>query len=273
MQVHRGVYEAAKLLYERFRPMVEEHLASSPFAKITFVGHSWAGRSARCSCSCSCTGVCSRCPPSARPTPSARPPSSARPLGPAASPRCPQQGLSPPDLALAAAPQAAPARCARLFRPFRLWSWRCSHRGKKCSSVPACCGLFLPSTGVPRLQCGMKPAWRPEELSVSVTAVRRWHLPAPGAPTSSGSIRGPLPAGAFLPPEEAARTLLERLGLPPGAIRNVIMHRDIVPRAFACDYTLVADLLARVGGRFPRARLPAEPAWPPGALPSLDAVE
>jgi hypothetical protein len=30
----------------------------------------------------------------------------------------------------------------------------------------------------------------------------------------------------------------------------VIMHRDIVPRAFACDYSLVADLLARVGDGF-----------------------
>ena len=28
------------------------------------------------------------------------------------------------------------------------------------------------------------------------------------------------------------------------------MHRDIVPRAFACDYSLVADLLARVGDGF-----------------------
>lgn len=51
-------------------------------------------------------------------------------------------------------------------------------------------------------------------------------------------------------PELADRSLLERLGLPMGAIRNVIMHRDIVPRAFACDYKLVADLLARVGDGF-----------------------
>lgn len=28
------------------------------------------------------------------------------------------------------------------------------------------------------------------------------------------------------------------------------MHKDIVPRAFACDYSLVADLLRRVGGSF-----------------------
>ena len=45
-------------------------------------------------------------------------------------------------------------------------------------------------------------------------------------------------------------SLLQRLGLPEGAFRNVVMNRDIVPRAFACDYTLVADLLRRVGGGF-----------------------
>ena len=42
-QVHRGVYDAAKRLYQRFRPMLEEHLASSPFAKVAFVGHSLGG--------------------------------------------------------------------------------------------------------------------------------------------------------------------------------------------------------------------------------------
>ena len=36
MQVHRGVYVAAEILYERFKPMVEEQLASSPFAKVAF---------------------------------------------------------------------------------------------------------------------------------------------------------------------------------------------------------------------------------------------
>lgn len=44
--------------------------------------------------------------------------------------------------------------------------------------------------------------------------------------------------------------LLERVGLPEGAVRNVLMARDIVPRAFACDYTLVADILKRVSPSF-----------------------
>ncbi len=34
--VHRGVYEAALVLYERFLPMVEEHVRANPFAKLAF---------------------------------------------------------------------------------------------------------------------------------------------------------------------------------------------------------------------------------------------
>lgn len=41
LQVHRGVYNAAEILYQRYLPMVEEQLASSPFAKVAFTvcGH------------------------------------------------------------------------------------------------------------------------------------------------------------------------------------------------------------------------------------------
>lgn len=44
--------------------------------------------------------------------------------------------------------------------------------------------------------------------------------------------------------------VLDRLGLPHDAVRNVIMHNDIVPRAFACDYALVADFLKSVHENF-----------------------
>eukprot|EP00200_Dunaliella_tertiolecta_P009218 CAMPEP_0202391792 /NCGR_PEP_ID=MMETSP1127-20130417/92026_1 /ASSEMBLY_ACC=CAM_ASM_000462 /TAXON_ID=3047 /ORGANISM="Dunaliella tertiolecta, Strain CCMP1320" /LENGTH=1603 /DNA_ID=CAMNT_0048994249 /DNA_START=136 /DNA_END=4947 /DNA_ORIENTATION=+ len=37
--------------------------------------------------------------------------------------------------------------------------------------------------------------------------------------------------------------ILQRLGLTDRHFVNIIMHRDIVPRAFGCDYALVADLL------------------------------
>lgn len=44
--------------------------------------------------------------------------------------------------------------------------------------------------------------------------------------------------------------LLARLGLSEHIIRNVVMSRDIVPRAFACDYSLVASVLRSWGPAF-----------------------
>lgn len=49
---------------------------------------------------------------------------------------------------------------------------------------------------------------------------------------------------------QAGGGLLATLGLQEGAVRNILMSRDIVPRAFACDYTLVADILKRVSPSF-----------------------
>ena len=40
------------------------------------------------------------------------------------------------------------------------------------------------------------------------------------------------------------------LGLRDHAVRNVIMHRDIVPRAFSCDYSPVSDILRGWGPGF-----------------------
>ncbi len=48
----------------------------------------------------------------------------------------------------------------------------------------------------------------------------------------------------------SAAPLLSRLGLPQHVVRNVVMARDIVPRAFACDYSLVADILKGWGNSF-----------------------
>lgn len=45
--------------------------------------------------------------------------------------------------------------------------------------------------------------------------------------------------------------ILEQLGLDENHVRCVIMHRDIVPRAFSCNYpNYVAQLLKRLSGTF-----------------------
>lgn len=44
--------------------------------------------------------------------------------------------------------------------------------------------------------------------------------------------------------------LLEKLGLSSDSVIDTIMHKDIVPRAFACDYSPVAVLLRNLGGNF-----------------------
>lgn len=45
--------------------------------------------------------------------------------------------------------------------------------------------------------------------------------------------------------------LLQKLKLPKNHIQSLMMHRDVVPRAFACDYPdHVAEVLKRLNGRF-----------------------
>eukprot|EP00963_Diacronema_lutheri_P002230 scaffold148_cov341-Pavlova_lutheri.AAC.38 len=45
-------------------------------------------------------------------------------------------------------------------------------------------------------------------------------------------------------------SLLERFGFDKSDVQNVMMHRDVVPRAFSCDYALVAPLLQNVNQTF-----------------------
>lgn len=76
----------------------------------------------------------------------------------------------------------------------------------------------------------------------------RWRKAAEDAPLegnrSASRRRGVVRAA------QCGGGLLAGLGLPEGAVRNVVMSRDIVPRAFACDYALVADILKRVSPSF-----------------------
>ena len=60
-QVHRGTYEAAQVLYERFLPLIYEHLDSSPFSKISFTVRAMAPAVCAFWCGgvvCVCVCVC-----------------------------------------------------------------------------------------------------------------------------------------------------------------------------------------------------------------------
>ena len=147
VKVHRGVYETAMIFYDRFLPLVQDHVASSPNSRIAFTGHSLGGS------------------------------------------------------------------LATLLMMMYL------HRGVVSAENLAPVYTF----GAPAIFCeGTAGACGVGgDCSISSTS-------------SSSSPEG----------------LLKKLGLPSTAVRNVVMHKDIVPRAFACDYSLVADLLKRVGESF-----------------------
>ncbi|KAK9161713.1 hypothetical protein Syun_008054 [Stephania yunnanensis] len=72
-------------------------------------------------------------------------------------------------------------------------------------------------------------------------------------------IRGEVPRTSLLPVVMfgapyimcGGDQLLRRLGLPRSHVRSITMHRDIVPRAFSCDYPdHVAEFLKAINGNF-----------------------
>lgn len=158
-KVHRGVYEAALVLYERFLPLVEEHVRANPFAKLAFTGHSLGGSIATLLVMMYVhRGV-----------------------------------ISPVNLAPTYTFGAPAVFC----------------EGSCCGSGETC-------------DAG--------DLSVPPRSI------------------------------DAAHGVLARVGLKESSVKNVVMHKDIVPRAFACDYSSVADILKRVGESFRDHRCLAGPA-------------
>lgn len=67
------------------------------------------------------------------------------------------------------------------------------------------------------------------------------------APSSPSSFTGSIAATAASMEQVQSLPLglLAALGLTNDHVVNVIMHKDIVPRAFVCDYTVVAGMLQR----------------------------
>ena len=158
VKVHRGVYETAMLLYDRFLPLVQDHIASSPTARIAFTGHSLGGSLA--------------------------------------------------TLLMMMYVRRGVVSAANLAPVYTF--------GAPAIFCEGACGTA---------GCGACPL--PDSNTTSSDTS-----------TTSSSVKS------------GGGGVLDKLGLPTGAVRNIIMHKDIVPRAFACDYSLVADLLRRVGESF-----------------------
>ncbi|CAG9463871.1 unnamed protein product [Pedinophyceae sp. YPF-701] len=155
--IHKGVYQVAQSLYERIVPLVHDHLSSSPYARVCFVGHSLGG------------------------------------------------ALSSALMMMAI------------------------HRG-----------VAKPEQLEPVYTFGGAAAFCDTRLD------------------RGGDAPGPVA------PEDAARghncPFLARFGLPPSMVKNVVMHRDAVPRAFFCDYSPVRDIMLSWGGPYAKHPLLAKPS-------------
>ncbi|KIY97223.1 hypothetical protein MNEG_10738 [Monoraphidium neglectum] len=167
IKVHRGAYEAACALYDRFLPLVQEQVHSHALARVAFTGHSIGGSMA--------------------------------------------------------------TLLALMFR----------HRGVLRADQLAPTVTF----GSPAILCARARGSRGGGSGSGACGSACSGCAAPCARNGGGAGCG------------CGGGLLERLGLAEGAVRNVIMTRDIVPRAFACDYSLVADILRSWGPQW---------RWAPG---------
>ncbi|KXZ44292.1 hypothetical protein GPECTOR_70g523 [Gonium pectorale] len=215
VKVHRGVYEAALVLYDRFLPLVYEHLESSPFSKVTFTGHSIGGSLATLLLLMyRHRGVL--------------PPHSIAPVYTFGAPAVFCQTAHAHSHSHGSAAASAPGRAGSPGSSAAVSSssgsslWSLS-TGGSLSSVSSLCSM-----------------------EDGAAAAAPHPATAAAAAGAESSVAPPHACGCAC----GADTLLARLGLPPAAVRNVIMARDVVPRAFACDYSPVADILRSWGSSF-----------------------
>ncbi|KAL6746626.1 hypothetical protein V8C86DRAFT_3149409 [Haematococcus lacustris] len=230
VRVHRGVYQAALQMYPDIVPLVRSHLVTSPGAKVTLTGHSLGG------------------------------------------------SLATLLQLLLVHRGELPAACAAPLFTFGTPAIFCGGAGadappNPCSSCSLPCPEHHhhPDHPPPNSSSSSQRSAHHPTTTMATLTQRSASLPWPGPPAATAAAAAvpanPLgvgapphpisPAPSFPPPHPATPTLsscpsprspglLAALGLPSAHITNVIMHRDIVPRAFACDYTSVAGLLQRL---------------------------
>jgi hypothetical protein len=94
-------------------------------------------------------------------------------------------------------------------------------------------------SGGPCASCAL-PCEHKAAAAAAFEAASGIPLPVPAAAVASSASDVAAPGAQQ---RVVLRGLLEQLGLRPEVVRNVIMTRDIVPRAFVCDYTMIAEML------------------------------
>ena len=181
VRVHRGVYEAAIELYDELLPLVRQHLASSPNARVALGGHSLGGSVAAV---IMLLLVC-------------------------------RAGIPPERLAPSYAFGAPAVFCAA-------GAGGCSHSGSSSSPPPPSAPASAPALPT---------------SAASVSATSSDHCGACAA--SAANLGAAASLGASPAPCSARRSLMARFGIPESLLTNVVMHKDIVPRAFLCNYTVV----------------------------------
>ncbi|KAJ9506515.1 hypothetical protein QJQ45_019619 [Haematococcus lacustris] len=92
----------------------------------------------------------------------------------------------------------------------------------------------------------------PTTMGVALASSSSSSSSGPGSSQSAGLVADPVCPCCCGAGKEGGdwAGLLAKLGLHMHSVRNVIMARDIVPRAFACDYSRVADILKGWGAGF-----------------------
>ncbi len=191
--------QAALKLYEDLLPLVRQHLATSPFASVTFTGHSLGGS-----------------------------------LATVIMLIMVARGVLPPDCVSPAYTFGAPAVfCggAGAFSP----PARCHTCGLDCPEAHhACSSSTTAGAGAVNTAPQQAAQEEEEEEDGAGALLSPWGEAGGGGGGGSGASCRHRPRGLF-----------QALGLGEEHIVNVIMHRDIVPRAFVCDYSVVADLLVQ----------------------------
>ncbi|GFR45559.1 hypothetical protein Agub_g6953 [Astrephomene gubernaculifera] len=224
VRIHRGVYEAAKVLYRDLLPLVQQHLETSPFATVSFTGHSLGGSLATVLMLLFVIrGVLK--------------PSNISPNYTFGSPAIFCKG---------AVPNAPEDRCSqcKLTCDMRAAGNEGGdqdqhHNHHFCEHHHGARTATNNNTSNSNGGASRRNSNGGNKSANTATAA------AASSPPSAASAAASSATSSVDQPQVLPLGLLAQLGLSEDHVVNIIMHKDIVPRAFVCDYTHLAGMLHR----------------------------